>query len=151
MLQVCSLKQKIMEARSECSKRNAHVVREAIASLPPEQQEMIEMCLMSAKATKSQGRRYTKQWVYICLLLRIKSKKTYSHLRKRDILPLPHPETLARYIRKMGNSYGFQDAMFECLKTKGLEMHPHDRRGKCSLKGNCCLDPYPYGKNVAKY
>ena len=57
MVQVCSLKQKIMEARSECSKRNAHVVREAIASLAPEQQEMIEMCLMSAKATKLQGRR----------------------------------------------------------------------------------------------
>lgn len=78
--------------------------------------------------------RYETQWVYECLLLRIKSRKTYEHLRRRRILVLPDASTLNRYIKKIEGCYGFQSSIFKIIKEKTLHMKPAEIRGKlCAL------------------
>ncbi|XP_039306730.1 uncharacterized protein LOC113005133 [Solenopsis invicta] len=73
--------------------------------------------------------RYTTQWVYECLLLRIKSKKTYEHLRSHNILALPCRDTLSRYIEAIKGCYGFEEKTFKLLKEKSAKMEPSDVRG----------------------
>ena len=74
--------------------------------------------------------RYTNMWVYECLLLRIKSRKTYTHLRNHKILALPSIETLSRYMKAMKGSYGFNESTFKVLKIKTATMDPCNVRGK---------------------
>jgi hypothetical protein len=77
------------------------------------------------------GRRYALNWVYECLLLKIKIRRAYEHLRAHDILALPSVSTLSRYIRQIKSGYRFQQATFDCLKEKSKELAPEDQRGNC--------------------
>lgn len=112
----------------KCSTANIEAVQHFIKELPASQQESVKACLSSSK-TKKKGMRYTNQWVYECLLIRIKSKKVYEHLRKQNILTLPAPKTLSRYIQKIKAAYGFQDSVFRLLKKKSNYMEQSDKRG----------------------
>lgn len=68
--------------------------------------------------------------MYECILLRIKSKKAYKHLRKHKVLALSAFQTLDRCMRRMKSAYGFLDNVFEALKLKTAAMDPKDRHGK---------------------
>lgn len=66
-----------------------------IKDLPQSQQEMIRTCCKAGQC-KKKGNRYTLDWVYSCILMKIKSTKLYNHMRENNILPLPSPSTLSR-------------------------------------------------------
>ena len=89
----------------------------------------VQACFNASKVKKN-GIRYTNQWIYECLLLRIKSRKTYSHLRKHDILCLPCFETLNRYLKSNKGTYGFNDSTFQILKVKTASMEHGDLHSK---------------------
>ncbi|KAK3919881.1 LOW QUALITY PROTEIN: DNA transposase [Frankliniella fusca] len=74
--------------------------------------------IRAAKAKGPSGRRYDLEWVFHCLLMRIKSPKLYDHIRKRKILPLPDRTSINRYMRKMRPAYGYQKPVFEVLSSK---------------------------------
>ena len=71
-----------------------------------EQQTAIKRCVAAAKVKDKRAIRYSIQWIYTCLLLRIKSKKAYDHLRNHKILALPTCKTLMKYIQEIKGSYG---------------------------------------------
>lgn len=73
--------------------------------------------------------RYTTQCIYECPLLRIKSKKAYVHLRKNRILILPCITTLSKYMKRIGESYGFQTSLFEIIAEKTSRMKEDEVRG----------------------
>lgn len=75
------------------------------------------------------GLRYANQWIYECLLIKIKSRKTYIHLRKHKILVLPSIRTLDKYIKVIGGSYGFLENTFKILAQKTAKMKKFDLRG----------------------
>ncbi|KAJ3655956.1 hypothetical protein Zmor_015063 [Zophobas morio] len=78
-----------------------------IARLPENQKLAVKTCFETAgKAPR--GKRYTKDWIDTCLLIRIKSPKLYRHLRSRELLPLSSPSTLSNYIRNMTVPMGFK-------------------------------------------
>ncbi|XP_066582798.1 uncharacterized protein [Prorops nasuta] len=125
------LRENIAEALKNCGKIKKEVLDGEIAALPEEQQEAVKTCFKNAKAANAKQRRYTLEWVYECLLVRIKSKRCYDHLRKRNILPLPCPSTLNKHLRSIDSSaYGFQPAIFQCLKLKALKMELSEKRGE---------------------
>ncbi|EZA54494.1 hypothetical protein X777_05749 [Ooceraea biroi] len=76
--------------------------------------------------------------------MRIKSKKCYDHLRTRKILPLPCPDTLNKYLHSIDSTaYGFQPAIFQCLKLKASRMELSDKRGKndpCDSQSGSSVD-----------
>lgn len=75
-------------------------------------------------------RRYDLSWIYECILFRLKSSDTYNFIRERNILPLTHQDTLNKYIHNISASaFGFQTAIFDCLRTKASCMNVEDRCG----------------------
>lgn len=73
---VQTLKDEINVIRISCSESEEDIIEEAICALPKEQQIAIKTCFSASKVKSDKGMRYTSNWIYECILLRIKSKKT---------------------------------------------------------------------------
>lgn len=117
------------DLRRECLRIERETLEKSISTLPETQKQAVRTCFEAAKLKNSKGRRYPIDWIYECLLMRIKNSGLYDHIRDRKILPLPCRETLNRYIQKISSSaYGFQTAIFECMKTKGSQMKSSEKR-----------------------
>lgn len=65
--------------KQQCAAVSATAIEKAIVELPENQQEAVRACFAAAKKKKIKGSRYTLNWIYECLLIRIKSKKVYYH------------------------------------------------------------------------
>ncbi|XP_076287298.1 LOW QUALITY PROTEIN: uncharacterized protein LOC143212399 [Lasioglossum baleicum] len=126
---ISKLYNKIAYLKDECSRCNEKVMRKVIKELPQNQQLAVEACFAAAKSNNKKGIRYATEWIYECILLRIKSRKTYNHLRSRNILTLPSIQTLNRYMKNVKGCYGFQMSTFELLKKKTADMESNDVRG----------------------
>ena len=126
------LQEEIKALRSKMSSVSERTAEDVILSVPEEQREMIKACLKSAKVEKH-GRRYTADWVYECILMRMKGPKLYRKLRDDNKLPLPADATLRRYIRKLRPVYGFQDSVFAMMREKSANFTEPGRRGNNRL------------------
>ena len=60
--------------------------------------------------------RYDAEWLLECLLIRIKSSKTYEHLRSEGLLPLPHITTLQSMLSGMSCHFGFNEFALNALE-----------------------------------
>lgn len=104
-----------------------------MSRLPQQQQDIIHAFFDALKhpngTSSAKGRRYKRQYIYQCILMKIKSFKLYRFMRKRRILELSAPNTLHKYIRKLSASFGFQQKLFDVLKEKAKSMPPEARRG----------------------
>lgn len=112
-----------------CSEVRGKVLEEALSALPETQQAALKACLTASKIKNPKNMRYTTQWIYECILLRIKSKKTYEHLRTHKVLALPCVETLNKYIQNVKGAYGFQPNIFKAMSMKCESMEPQELRG----------------------
>lgn len=93
-------------------------------------QEVVRHILKNGKMKDKRKMRYSRRWILDCLLLSIKSRKAYLHLRSHNILPLPMLSTLRKYLRNLKPECGFEKEFFNMLKKKSMAMKPEDRRGK---------------------
>lgn len=149
LLQLEKLKNKIADLKLRCSQTDSSSLEKAIQKLPESQQASVRACFNASKAKGKKGIRYTNQWIYECLLLRIKSRKAYNHIRSHDILAVPTVQTLNRYMKVMKGSYGFNDEIFIVLKEKTSSMQPSNLRGnvECiSYSFNLILNLLDYKK-----
>ena len=124
------LKQNVRSLQKKCAKADKTAVDAAIEKLSFSEQAAVRCCLAASQVKNMRGMRYTTQWVYECLLLRIKSRKTYEHIRKRRILVLPDVSTLNRYIKRIVGCYGFQSSLFKVLSEKTKQMNSDEVRGQ---------------------
>lgn len=115
---------------SRCSEHSEETINIAIKDLPVQMQELVQHIHKYGKQTDKKGMRYSRRWILECLLLSIKSKKAYLHLRSHNILPLPTLTTLRKYLKNMKPQYGFDPQVFTMLKKKGEAMKAEDRRGE---------------------
>jgi hypothetical protein len=74
--------------------------------------------------------RYTADWMYQCMLMRIRGPALYKHIREHNILPLPSLPTIRRHCIGLKATYGFQDTLFQTMKFKGESMTENQKRGK---------------------
>lgn len=118
--------------RKQNAKLEKNQVEEQIKNLPPAQQQAVIACLDAAKRQGPQGNRFHVEWIYECLLMRIKCPALYEHIRKQQILVLPCRSTLNRYMRKLRPVYGFQKVLFDVLKQKIAGWPETDVHGKLS-------------------
>jgi hypothetical protein len=63
------------------------------------------------------GIREQANWLFKCVILRLKSPKAYDHLRQ-GLLPLPHPDTLPRLIRGIPGTFGLNKFSIESIGKK---------------------------------
>lgn len=67
-------------------------------NLPSAQLTAVKECISAARFQNRKSRRYTEDWLLMCLLLHIRSPAAYSFLRGNDVLPLPCVTTIGRYL-----------------------------------------------------
>lgn len=132
--QVQQFKEKLAFMRYKCAQSDKEILQKYIDSLPERQRPAVSACFNASQCNGKRGVRYTTHWVYECLLLRIKSRTAYEHLREYKILALPTRGTLNRYIKAIKGSYGFDENVFKILKKKTSTMDPEEVRGKCKSK-----------------
>lgn len=120
----------IKNLMDRCSAISENALQEAIKNVPLQMQEVVKTIHTYGKVKDQRGMRYTKRWILECLLLSIKSRKGYLHLRNHNILPLPTFSTLRKYLQNMKPQYGFDPKVFALLKQKSAAMKPEERRGK---------------------
>jgi len=137
---VKKLKSEVKEARTKCKEKDEKLLQKLIEKLPDTQKEAVMACYKCAKAKRRQGRRYTLEWVYECILLRTKGPALYDMIREKDIPPVPKRETLNACTRAVGAACGFQDSIFQQLAEKTAHMPDADKRGNINLFSFLSLD-----------
>ncbi|XP_024878382.1 uncharacterized protein LOC112458807 [Temnothorax curvispinosus] len=75
-----------------------------------------------AVATKKdvKGRRYTEEWIMLCVFMHIRSPSCYEFLRKNNVVPLPCVRTIRSYFSLINVKCGF-DKDFSKLLQKHFE------------------------------
>ena len=127
------LQKELEEVQDEFASVNEDFMkRPLIQKLKPGMQETIRACWDLSKKNNKKSLRYTKAWILECLLLRIKSRKAYQHLRDHDILPLPCLNTINKYIKHLKPSFGFDPTVFAAMKTKNSKLPNEAKDGKLS-------------------
>ena len=121
-------------------------LEDKIEALPPEQKECIQAMLNASRRPKgtarSKGVRYSRSWIYQCILLKLRNYKLYRDLQFGKIIPLPSISMIHKYIRKLKPSFGFQKGLLSAMKEKVEGMPPEARRGTelfAILLLNCSL------------
>jgi hypothetical protein len=74
----------------------------------------IKAIIKKSDCQEKQGIRYDTEWLFQCLLLRVKSPKAYDHLSGNGILPLPSHSTIQRLIRGILGSFFLNDFSIDC-------------------------------------
>lgn len=85
--------------------------------------------LSDAKRKGPQGRRYSEDWILLCMLLHMRSPTGYRFIHENGILPVPDVRTLRKYLAAIPASCGFDPKFFEVLKTTLAKRDPKDRHG----------------------
>nr|XP_054923076.1 uncharacterized protein LOC129382872 [Dermacentor andersoni] len=91
--ELANCKSKLLEISNETLER---LSREA--NLPEAQKLVLKECVAAGKARSKNGRRYSDDWILLCLLLHIRSPGGYRFLMESEILALPSVRTIHRYI-----------------------------------------------------
>ena len=130
--QVEKLEKELESVKAKQRLISSQKLEDIIKDFTPKQKVMVRACVMAAKAKGPTGMRYTKEWVYECMLLRIKSPKLYRSIRrdKDRLLPLPSIQTLQRYMEQLRPIYGFQENVFSMLGEKAKYIRLSGRHGK---------------------
>ncbi|XP_071579404.1 uncharacterized protein [Temnothorax nylanderi] len=66
--------------------------------IPDNQLNVMREIIQATKCTNLKSRRYSEEWILLCMLMRMKSSTAYNFLRDNQILPLPCIRTIQRYI-----------------------------------------------------
>ncbi|XP_051170441.1 uncharacterized protein LOC127287502 isoform X2 [Leptopilina boulardi] len=67
------LKKKLKDYQMKCAITKEEILNRAIYTLSEKQQLAVKSCFDAAKIKSRRGMRYGRQWLYECILLRIKS------------------------------------------------------------------------------
>ncbi|KYN21447.1 hypothetical protein ALC57_06179 [Trachymyrmex cornetzi] len=103
----------------------------------------INECISVAKRSNTHGRRYSEEWLLLCLLYKIRNPSGYNFLRHNNILPFPSPTTIYRYIRNINTKTGFDTQFFELFRNK---LHSLSNLAK---NGVLVLDEIQVRKSIA--
>ncbi|KAF0740072.1 Uncharacterized protein FWK35_00016710 [Aphis craccivora] len=80
--------------------------------------KQVQEIVNASKVTNLKNRRYSENWILLCMLLKIRSPSTYGFLREQGILPLPCPRTIRKYLSLLDISCGFDKNLFQLTEQK---------------------------------
>ncbi|KAK3926592.1 Transposable element P transposase [Frankliniella fusca] len=147
---VDSLKAEMSDLMKKLNKTNASKLDDIIKILPEEQRVLVQTCFDAAKHHNSKNRRYTTDWIYDCVLMRVKAPGLYEQLRTKNKLALPSQRTLLRYMRALRPAFGFQENVFTLLETKSQQYQIGERHGSILLDEIALEARTYFDKNTCK-
>ena len=99
------------------------------SGISAEQQMCVKEIMAAAQRKNSKGRRYTEDWVLLCILLHIRSPSAYDFLRQNGVMPLPAVRTLRRYLSLIDMNCGFDKQFFQVFEKHIRAKPPLQRHG----------------------
>ena len=108
----------------------------AMISIAPfclQEQMVVKAIFNKAKCSSAHRIRYDADFVMECLLLRIKCKAAYNHLRDQKILPLPSLSTMRRLLSCMPCTFGLNSFALSAIKRTISEKPRAERMGSLVL------------------
>ena len=84
------MKSSILSLKNEFSKLKEETVDNMIKTMPLKQQQVIKMCFKACLAQSKHGIRYTHNWVYECILMKIKSPHFIIKCVQKKFYHFPH-------------------------------------------------------------
>ncbi|KAK3925973.1 Transposable element P transposase, partial [Frankliniella fusca] len=126
---VDTLKAEVRDTMKDLLKVKQKRVEEILSLLPEEQRPLVQACFDAARHENKKNRRYTTQFIYECILMRIKAPGLYEKLRDDNKLALPSHRTLLRYMKALRPAFGFQENHFfgHIRGACGSNQHPDPR------------------------
>ncbi|KAH9385045.1 hypothetical protein HPB48_027084 [Haemaphysalis longicornis] len=124
-LRLCQVKIAKLTVQANRSRRS----HQDVQKLSAREKLIFDHWLMKANAKSATAARYKKEWIYDCLLLKIKSTAVYTFLHENEFLPLPNPRTLYGYLRNLKADFGFDSTLFTVLCEKLEAVPERERRG----------------------
>lgn len=77
---------------------------------------VIKGIMKKASCKDKRGIRYDAEFLMECLLLHVRSKRVYSKISERRLLPLSSPSTIRRLLSSMVCNFGLNDIALESVK-----------------------------------
>ena len=97
--------------------------------IPETQRIVLQEILTSSKVENSKGRRYSHEFIMLCMLLNIRSQSNYEYLQRHEILSLPCHNTLRNYLSILSDKCGYDDDYFQLLKKSFEQKNTMNRNG----------------------
>lgn len=125
------MRAKLIESQRQCAELEEETLFKKLDGLNLDEnlKGNIRTCVEMAKVAKKNGIRYSRKWLFECLLLKIKNTQSYEHICRHKMMPLPCIDTMRRYLRRLKPTYGFQSGVFEMLKAKAAAMPHMEKEG----------------------
>ncbi|KAH9374406.1 hypothetical protein HPB48_010867 [Haemaphysalis longicornis] len=130
-----SKKKKIEMEFAACKSKLENISTETLERLSHEayltegQQLVLKECVAASKTESKKGRRYSDNWILLCLLLHIRSPAGYKFLMENEVLALPSVRTICRYVSMVGFKSGFDQKFFAALGKRINKMADFKRHG----------------------
>ena len=109
----------------------------SIAPICLQEQMVVKAIFNKAKCSSAHRIRYDADFVMECLLLRIKCKAAYNHLRDQKILPLPSLSIMRRLLSCMPCTFGLNSFALSAIKRTISEKPRAERMGSLVLNEMC--------------
>lgn len=98
-------------------------------NIPAAQKNTLKEIIAAASTKDVKNRRYSEEWIMLCLLMNIRSPGYYEFLRKNDVLPLPCTRTIRRYLSVINMKCGFDEGFANLLEKHFDAKTPLQRHG----------------------
>lgn len=111
------------ERRTNCSSKSMaecpdNMIQDKISGMNDSQKCLIKEYFAASKIKNSKNRRFSENWLMLCLLFNIRSPSAYKYLRKSALMPLPHPKVLGKHLSPIKRSCGFDEDFIRLLEKK---------------------------------
>lgn len=92
------LKNKLFNMQGEMSKLTSMSLEDRLTTnkIPTNQRVALHEILSASQVLNLKGRRYSEDWILLCLLFHMRSPCGYNFIRNNDIMPLPCVRTIRR-------------------------------------------------------
>lgn len=90
------------------------------AGINTNQSNLIKEIFAAAKVKNPKGRKYSENWMMLCLLFQIRSPSGYKILKDQNILPFPCVNTIRKHLLAMKIGCGFDIHFSSYLKRSFL-------------------------------
>ena len=85
---------------AEQQQKVAHLSDDCLEKISKNEKLVVQEIISAARKKDPRGRRYTDDFIMLCMLMNIRSTSYYEFLRANNIIPLPCTRTIREYMRR---------------------------------------------------
>ncbi|KAI9565054.1 hypothetical protein GHT06_008801 [Daphnia sinensis] len=111
------LKDEIADLRKDMVRSCHRVLADKLSKLDSQELLVIKTILKKAECKNGKSMRYDPEFLLECILLRIKSKAAYDHLKQQKLLPLPCADTIRKLLSCMTCTFGLNAYALNAIKN----------------------------------